>query len=113
MLPSNLLYLFRFAKDGDAPAGLADIFSESSKKKFEKVVVPVSESTESIRRKRSKVDEESIASQKKPRKPKKPKVEEKKEEVDTTNEVFVGNLPLDAKKIDVEKVFKKMGTIKR
>lgn len=105
--------LFSFAEDAAAPAALADIFSESSKKKFEKVVVPVAESEEVVRRKRSKAEEEEPIAQKKPRKAKKPKVEEKEESPDVTKEVFVGNLPLAATKSDVEKVFKKMGSVKR
>jgi RNA recognition motif-containing protein len=102
--------LFSFAKDADAPPVLADIFSDSTKKKFEKVVVPLTEDV--APRKRSKVEEEPEV-QKKQRKPKKPKVEETEDQSEIGNEVFVGNLPLTTKKGDVEKLFKEMGTVKR
>jgi RNA recognition motif-containing protein len=101
--------------DAEAPSALVDAFSDTAKVKFTKKEAPPE-----VPRKRPAEDASAPAStekSKKPRKPKKPKTgdseaaSEVSGEASEQREVFVGNLPLSTKKPDLEKLFRKFGTV--
>eukprot|EP00613_Pedinella_sp_CCMP2098_P075019 CAMPEP_0171917452 /NCGR_PEP_ID=MMETSP0993-20121228/16025_1 /TAXON_ID=483369 /ORGANISM="non described non described, Strain CCMP2098" /LENGTH=395 /DNA_ID=CAMNT_0012553341 /DNA_START=23 /DNA_END=1207 /DNA_ORIENTATION=- len=100
-----------------APATSSDpaisgLFSEDAQKKFaRKDVAPIVETP-----KRSKGSDD--AKKKKPRKPKKEKPEaptngdlKSESTAENTFEVFVGNLPLATKKVELERLFKPYGSV--